>query len=189
MQKLQSVEVSTQDPSKVWDLVERLGEGGVGSVWKGVHKQTSKVAAIKIIGLDTNEDGLEDVLIEIDILKDCFHDNIVAYIGSWLNGSKELWVWFIPPPPSIANPPIHLKTASFDHCLNALQIAMEYCGGGSVSDCEDILDEPLTEEQIALICRESLKVIFISALSNHLPIYFRHTSTHGCLLFILILGP
>src|SRR3989338_7961012 len=34
---------------------------------------------------------------------------------------------------------------------------MEYCGGGSVSDCEDILDEPLTEEQIAVICREALQ--------------------------------
>ena len=37
------------------------------------------------------------------------------------------------------------------------QIAMEFCGGGSVSDCEDILDEPLTEEQIAIICRQSLR--------------------------------
>jgi serine/threonine protein kinase len=34
---------------------------------------------------------------------------------------------------------------------------MEFCGGGSVSDCEDILDEPLTEEQIAIICRQSLR--------------------------------
>jgi len=35
---------------------------------------------------------------------------------------------------------------------------MEFCGGGSISDCEDILDEPLTEEQIAVVCRECLEV-------------------------------
>lgn len=34
---------------------------------------------------------------------------------------------------------------------------MEFCGGGSVSDLEDILDEPLTEEQIGVICREALQ--------------------------------
>lgn len=37
------------------------------------------------------------------------------------------------------------------------QIGMEFCGGGSVSDLEDITDEPLTEEQIGVICREALR--------------------------------
>ena len=34
---------------------------------------------------------------------------------------------------------------------------MEYCGGGSVSDLCQIMGSSLTENQIALICRESLK--------------------------------
>ena len=37
---------------------------------------------------------------------------------------------------------------------------MEYCGGGAVSDLYEILDKPLTEPQIAYICRESLQVSF-----------------------------
>ena len=34
---------------------------------------------------------------------------------------------------------------------------MEYCGGGAVSDIYEILEKPLSEEQIAFICRETLQ--------------------------------
>ena len=36
---------------------------------------------------------------------------------------------------------------------NNLWILMEYCGGGSVSDIMSTLERPLTEEQIATICK------------------------------------
>lgn len=39
-----------------------------------------------------------------------------------------------------------------------LQITTEYCSGGSVSDLCHILEAPLSEDQIALICKEALKV-------------------------------
>lgn len=42
-----------------------------------------------------------------------------------------------------------------------LQIVMEYCGGGSVSDLMNVTEEPLEEYQIAYICREALKVSLI----------------------------
>jgi serine/threonine protein kinase len=35
---------------------------------------------------------------------------------------------------------------------------MEYCGGGSIADLMNIIEEPLEEYQIAYICREALKV-------------------------------
>ena len=35
---------------------------------------------------------------------------------------------------------------------------MEYCGGGAVKDIVQILEKPLREDQIAFVCRESLKV-------------------------------
>jgi serine/threonine protein kinase len=34
---------------------------------------------------------------------------------------------------------------------------MEFCGGGSVSDLMKIVDKTLTEEQIAVVTRDSLK--------------------------------
>lgn len=36
---------------------------------------------------------------------------------------------------------------------------MEYCGGGSIADIIEILESPLTEEQIKYVCREALKGI------------------------------
>jgi hypothetical protein len=39
-----------------------------------------------------------------------------------------------------------------------LQIVMEYCGAGSVSDLMRITDKTLTEEQIAAIIKDALKV-------------------------------
>lgn len=93
MKKIKSsLNVSTEDPLQIWDLTERLGEGGVGTVWKAINKRNGQVAAVKIIALDGNDEGLEDILIEINILKDCHHPNVVGYYGSYLNKTKELWV-------------------------------------------------------------------------------------------------
>eukprot|EP01088_Endostelium_zonatum_P015685 TRINITY_DN3966_c0_g1_i1.p1 TRINITY_DN3966_c0_g1~~TRINITY_DN3966_c0_g1_i1.p1 ORF type:complete len:390 (+),score=112.26 TRINITY_DN3966_c0_g1_i1:61-1230(+) len=117
--------VSSEDPYEIWDFVSKLGEGGVGTVWKARDRRSGEFAAVKVIKLEQGDEGLEAILLEIDILKDCRHKNIVNYIGSWLGD-------------------------------NELLIAMEYCGGGSVSDIEDVLDEGLTEEQIASICRDCL---------------------------------
>eukprot|EP01129_Flabellula_baltica_P010714 TRINITY_DN4556_c0_g1_i2.p1 TRINITY_DN4556_c0_g1~~TRINITY_DN4556_c0_g1_i2.p1 ORF type:complete len:309 (+),score=55.96 TRINITY_DN4556_c0_g1_i2:2-928(+) len=40
-----------------------------------------------------------------------------------------------------------------------LWIVMEYCGGGSIGDIMDVKNAHLNEDQIALICRETLKAI------------------------------
>ena len=82
-----------EDPKEIWDLKERLGEGGVGCVWKAVHRKEGSVVAMKVIGLEEEEEGLEDILIEVGILEACQHPNVVAYRGSWLR-EKELWVFY-----------------------------------------------------------------------------------------------
>lgn len=38
---------------------------------------------------------------------------------------------------------------------------MEYCGGGSVTDIMDILENSLNESQIRFIVKETLKVCFL----------------------------
>jgi serine/threonine protein kinase len=52
------------------------------------------VAAIKVIEMEEGED-LDDVLIEIEILKDTRHPNIVSYYNSYIDtDAQELWVLF-----------------------------------------------------------------------------------------------
>ncbi|KAL6073584.1 Serine/threonine-protein kinase 4 [Balamuthia mandrillaris] len=70
---------SVVDPEQVFLKAQLLGEGAYGAVYKGVHRETEFVVAIK--ELPALEDD-EDLKKEIDILKKCSHDNIVCYYGS-----------------------------------------------------------------------------------------------------------
>lgn len=96
--------------------------------------------------------AVQDVRQEIKILATCNHANIVRYGGSFFKDEK-LWVGVscsLRPTSFVADPMVIL--------VDAAQICMEYCGGGSVSDLCLILDSGLEEEHIAIICREALKV-------------------------------
>ena len=37
------------NPNDVFQLTEKLGEGSYGSVFKGIHKETSKNVAVKMV--------------------------------------------------------------------------------------------------------------------------------------------
>lgn len=73
----------------------------MGSVWKAINKKTGEIVAMKIVPLEDGDQGLEDIMGEIEVLKDCSHKNIVAYAGAWLK-EKELWVCFL----SLPSPPL-----------------------------------------------------------------------------------
>ena len=70
----------------------------MGSVRKAINKKTGEIVAMKIVPLEDGDQGLEDIMGEIEVLKDCSHKNIVAYAGAWLK-EKELWVCFLLYPP------------------------------------------------------------------------------------------
>jgi serine/threonine protein kinase len=59
-----------------------------GAVFKGIHKATGKVVAIKIIPVEAELDSL---MKEIGILKKCDSDYIVTYYGSYFK-DQDLWV-------------------------------------------------------------------------------------------------
>lgn len=60
--------VSEQDPEQLFELLDLLGEGSYGSVYKAVDRKTSELYAIKIVNLTCEADSLKR---EISILKDC----------------------------------------------------------------------------------------------------------------------
>ncbi|XP_033030352.1 mitogen-activated protein kinase kinase kinase kinase 2 isoform X2 [Lacerta agilis] len=117
-------DVSLQDPRRRYELVQRIGSGTYGDVYKARDTETGELAAIKIVKLDPGDD-IGSIQQEITTLRDCRHPNVVAYFGSYLR-NERLW------------------------------ICMEYCGGGSLQEIYHTTG-PLSEKQIAYVCRETLQ--------------------------------
>nr|KAJ3418416.1 Serine/threonine-protein kinase 24 [Polyrhizophydium stewartii] len=72
-------------------LLERIGKGSFGNVFKGVKLATGETVAIKVLDLDTDEDEISDVRKEIALLSKCDSPLITRYHGSILNDTK-LWI-------------------------------------------------------------------------------------------------
>ena len=76
---------SLEDPEKVFQVLEPLGEGSYGSVYKAVHRETGKEVALKLVPIHGETDSLKR---EICILKDCDDEHIVKYYGSYYQDTQ-----------------------------------------------------------------------------------------------------
>lgn len=79
-----------ENPEDFWNIVGELGDGAFGKVYKAQNKETGQLTAAKICELK-GEDDLEDFMVEIDILTECRHPNIVELIEAFFYESK-LWM-------------------------------------------------------------------------------------------------
>ncbi|KAM9775045.1 TRAF2 and NCK-interacting protein kinase-like isoform X1 [Syngnathus typhle] len=121
-----------RDPAGIFELVELVGNGTYGQVYKGRHVKTGQLAAIKV--MDVTGDEEEEIKAEINMLKKySHHRNIATYYGAFIK----------------KNPP------GMD---DQLWLVMEFCGAGSVTDLiKNTKGSSLKEEWIAYVCREILR--------------------------------
>eukprot|EP00002_Diphylleia_rotans_P021601 TRINITY_DN4202_c0_g1_i2.p1 TRINITY_DN4202_c0_g1~~TRINITY_DN4202_c0_g1_i2.p1 ORF type:complete len:548 (-),score=110.14 TRINITY_DN4202_c0_g1_i2:6-1649(-) len=80
-----------QNPKETFDMLDLLGTGTFGTVYKACHHDTGFTLAVKVINIK-GEEGLEDVQKEINILKRLSHPNIVSYYGCCNVSKQELWI-------------------------------------------------------------------------------------------------
>ena len=78
----------TRQPEEVFDILNKLGEGSYGSVYKAIHKDSRQVLAIKQVPVDTD---LQEIIKEISIMQQCDSPYVVKYYGSYFKNT-DLWV-------------------------------------------------------------------------------------------------
>ncbi|KAI4328566.1 hypothetical protein L6164_020908 [Bauhinia variegata] len=83
--------VTGEDPTSKYELLNELGKGSYGAVYKARDFRTSELVAIKVISLTEGEEGYEDIRGEIEMLQQCNHPNVVRYLGSY-QGEEYLWI-------------------------------------------------------------------------------------------------
>ncbi|XP_040028612.2 mitogen-activated protein kinase kinase kinase kinase 4 isoform X8 [Gasterosteus aculeatus] len=130
---LDSIDLAAlRDPAGIFELVEVVGNGTYGQVYKGRHVKTGQLAAIKV--MEVTEEEEEEIKLEINMLKSySHHRNIATYYGAFIKKGP----------------------AGQDH---QLWLVMEYCGAGSVTDLvKKTKGNCLKEDWIAYICREVLR--------------------------------
>eukprot|EP00899_Mesostigma_viride_P029174 jgi/Mesvir1/9441/Mv09838-RA.1 len=82
---------SDEDPSLLFEILDELGRGSYGSVYRGRCLRTQEQVAIKIIPITEGEDGFDEIEVEIEMLQQCNHPNIVHYLGSY-KAKDALWI-------------------------------------------------------------------------------------------------
>ncbi|XP_044538588.1 mitogen-activated protein kinase kinase kinase kinase 4-like [Gracilinanus agilis] len=124
--------VQDLDPAGIFELVQVVGNGTYGQVYKGRHVKTGQLAAVKVMSV--TEDEEEEIKMEINMLKKySHHRNIATYYGAFVK--KNL--------------------SGHD---DQLWLVMEYCGAGSVTDLvKKTKGNSFKEDWISYICREVLR--------------------------------
>jgi serine/threonine protein kinase len=77
---------SKTNPREKYSLLEKIGQGGFGYVYKALDMQTGQIVAAKLINLEEAGDELETVQQEVAVMSNCNCNQLTKYYASYLNG-------------------------------------------------------------------------------------------------------
>ncbi|OAX43495.1 Pkinase-domain-containing protein [Rhizopogon vinicolor AM-OR11-026] len=83
--------VPSNNPSSQYTLLEKLGTGSFGVVYKAIHNETKQIVAIKQIDLEDSDDDISEIQQEIASLAQCDSEYVTRYYGSFVVAYK-LWI-------------------------------------------------------------------------------------------------
>lgn len=119
LRQINTPSAQSAKPNTLFEKQDIVGKGAYGAVYKGKHRQTDQVVALKIINLDTADDDVEDIQKEVALLKRLMAQgnlandehsgngkqkskvgeeevygvpNVIKYYGCWTEGPK---VWIV----------------------------------------------------------------------------------------------
>ena len=122
---------STTSFESLFKIVEQIGRGGFGSVYKLLHIPSNKLMAGKSVNPESlSKSARESLIKEIEILKTVTTPFTIQYYGNII----------------------------YD---NSPMILMEYCEKGSLRDIIDYHNLTLTEDQISFVLYDLLQAILI----------------------------
>lgn len=74
-----------------YQMLEELGSGSFGVVYKAIERSTGAIVAVKHVDLESSEEDLSDILSELSVLSSCSSPYVTQYKSAFLR-KQTLWI-------------------------------------------------------------------------------------------------
>ncbi len=130
-----------------YDLIEGIGQGGMGDVYRGIDRKTDEMVAIKVLKrkYSADPDFAARFMREAKILEALDHPNIVRLMGS---GEAEEYLYFAMPFISGRTLRARLREEGKLDPLEAARIAREVCRGLEYAHDKQVIHRDIKPDNI-----------------------------------------
>lgn len=83
------IEIEPENPEELFEVLSIIGKGNFGRVYKARNRNSGEIVAVK--QMLAVEDEVESLRKEVEMLRLCGHENVVAYKGTYKT-MNDLWI-------------------------------------------------------------------------------------------------